>query len=99
MKRLLLAAGLALAACSSMAPPPPPGPPDRPVRNPDADICHASHYQQYVGRKMIDLPPKPEGAIWRQACTACAVTMDFNPERMNIFFDKDSEVIKEIRCG
>lgn len=96
MKRLLFVAGLTLAACSSMAAPESPsGPP----RNPDADICHASQYQQYVGRKMIDLPPKPEGAVWRQACTSCAVTMDFNPARMNIFFDKDSEVIKEIKCG
>ena len=98
MKRLLLAAGLMLAACSSMARPEP-GPPPGPVANPDADICHASHYRMFVGRKLGELPPKPEGATWRQACTECAVTMDFNPERMNIFFDKDSEIIKEIRCG
>jgi hypothetical protein len=96
MRRLLFAAGLMLAACSSMAAEPAPaGPP----RNPDADICHASQYQGFVGRKLTDLPPKPDGAVWRTACTSCPMTMDFNPARMNIVFDKDSEVIKSIRCG
>jgi hypothetical protein len=98
MKRFLIAAGLVMAAaCSSMA-----RPADEaagPATNPDADLCHASQYQHLVGRKMTDLPPKPEGAVWRQACTQCPVTMDFNPNRMNIFFDKDSEVIRQIRCG
>ena len=97
MKRMLLTAAMMLAACSSMAKPADSdaGPP----ANPDADACHASQYQSLVGKKITDLPPKPEGAVWRQACTACAVTMDFNPNRMNIFFDKDTEVIKQVRCG
>ncbi|MBX7247547.1 MAG: hemolysin [Caulobacteraceae bacterium] len=93
MKRLLIAAGLALTACSSMSAGAPQGP------SAGADQCGASRYQAYVGRTLGQLPPKPAGAIWRTACTQCAVTMDFNPARMNVFFDQQSEVIREVRCG
>ena len=94
MRRLLFAAGLALAACTSMA-----APADPPPVSEAPDQCNASQYQSLVGTKITDLPPKPAGAVWRQACTQCAVTMDFNAQRMNIFFDKDTEVIKQVRCG
>lgn len=94
MKRLLLAAGLALAACTSMA-----APADPPPVSEAPDQCNASQYQSLVGAKVTDLPSKPAGAVWRQACTQCPVTMDFNAQRMNIFFDKDTEVIKQVRCG
>jgi hypothetical protein len=94
MKQLLLVASLALVACASRGAAPADG------SGGDApDQCSASQYQQLVGKKLIDLPAKPDGAIWRTACTECAMTMDFNPRRMNIVFDRESEVIKEIRCG
>ena len=48
---------------------------------------------------MSDLPPKPEGAVWRQACTTCMLTMDFSPARMNIIFDRGTEEIKTVKCG
>ncbi len=96
MKPLFVAAALALAACSSMAAPADPAPPPA-AEAPDQ--CNASQYQSLVGTKITDLPAKPEGAVWRQACTQCPVTMDFNARRMNIFFDKDTEVIKQVRCG
>lgn len=96
MKRLLFAAGVALAACTSMAAPAEPAPP--PVSE-APDQCNASQYQSLVGTKITDLPPKPAGAVWRTACTECPVTMDYSPVRMNIFFDKETEVIKQVRCG
>ena len=96
MNRLIALAGVALAACTSMAAPADPGPPPA-AEAPDQ--CKASQYQSLVGSKITDLPPKPEGAVWRTACTQCPVTMDYNARRMNIFFDKDTEVIKQVRCG
>lgn len=93
MKRFLIAAGLALAACTTTAAS------DGPAPSGENDLCRASQYQHLVGRRMSELPPKPPGAVWRQACTECPVTMDFNPARMNIFFDKETEVIKQVRCG
>lgn len=94
MKRMLLAAGLMLAACSTTAAAPDAGPPPA-----EDDLCRASDYQYLVGRKRSEIPPRPEGAVWRIACTTCPVTMDFNPRRMNIFFDEQTEVIKQVRCG
>jgi len=94
MKPWLIAAGLTLAACSTTAASPDPAPPAG-----EGDLCRASEYQWLVGRQKDQIPAKPDGAVWRIACTACPVTMDFNAARMNIFFDKDTEVIKQVRCG
>jgi hypothetical protein len=35
----------------------------------------------------------------RVACTTCPVTMDFREDRVNILFDADTGVIKEVKCG
>lgn len=94
MKPLLLAAGLMLVACSTTA-----AAPEAAAPPAGEDLCQASQYQHLVGRKRSEIPPKPEGAVWRIACTQCPVTMDFNPRRMNIFFDQQTEVIKQVRCG
>lgn len=63
------------------------------------DQCSASRYQRFVGHPMDVLPEKPEGAVWRQACTTCAMTSDLGRERMNIVFDDDTRVIERISCG
>lgn len=94
MRQILIGAGLLLAACSTTAASPDPAPSPG-----EGDMCRASEYQWLVGRKKDVIPAKPDGAVWRIACTSCPVTMDYNASRMNIFFDKDSEVIKQVRCG
>jgi hypothetical protein len=38
-------------------------------------------------------------ALQRVACTTCPITMDYNPRRLNFFFDAETGVIKEVRCG
>jgi hypothetical protein len=43
------------------------------------------------------VPVKPE--LQRVACTTCPVTMDFNAQRLNFFFDAASGLITEVRCG
>ena len=94
MKRLLIAALFTAAACASHAKPDDAPPP------PEAeDQCRASEYQWLVGRQKDAIPAKPEGAVWRIACTECPVTMDYSPRRMNIFFDNNTEEIKQVRCG
>jgi hypothetical protein len=35
----------------------------------------------------------------RVTCTTCPVTMDFREDRLNIFFDADTGIIKEVKCG
>lgn len=78
-----------------------------PVENGDASMppadgpgqCKADQYQRYVGRNRSELPAAPAGETWRVTCTTCPVTMDFNPSRLNIFFDESTGVIREVRCG
>lgn len=65
----------------------------------DGDQCGASAYQYLVGQPRSRIPAEPEGATWRVTCTGCPVTMDYNPERMNIFYDEETETVEEVRCG
>lgn len=94
MRLLLIATLFAAAACASHA-----KPDDAPPPPETEDACKASEYQWLVGRRKEAIPAKPDGAVWRIACTECPVTMDYSPRRMNIFFDKTTEVIKQVRCG
>jgi hypothetical protein len=63
------------------------------------DACQASRFRYLIGKKRSEIPPKPEAAVWRIACTSCAITMDLAPARLNIFFDEKTDVIKEVKCG
>lgn len=105
------AAMLILAACASepapapAAPepsppapaPPPPPPASRP--RPSDDMCGAYEAQDLVGRPRSEIPVPVLPALQRVACTTCAVTMDFNPRRLNFFFDAETGLIKEVKCG
>lgn len=95
MGRLWIAGFVALAACSPMplaAPGPDPIPPEQ-------DQCRASTYQYLVGRPRAEVPQQPAGATWRVTCSNCAVTMDYNPHRLNMVYDDRSEIIQSVRCG
>lgn len=63
------------------------------------DECSASRYQRFVGHPMEVLAEKPEGAVWRQACTTCAITSDLGRERMSISYDEETRIIERISCG
>lgn len=101
---LLAAAGLlALAACAEPPPPPAPPPPPRPAPAPpppsEPDQCGAAEAQKYVGRSRTEIPVPVQPSLQRVACTTCPVTMDFNPRRLNFFYDAATGVVKEVRCG
>ena len=90
----LVALALLTAACA-------------PVENGDAPMppadgpnqCKADRYQRYIGRNRSELPAAPAGETWRVTCTTCPVTMDYNPSRLNIFYEQSTGVIREVRCG
>ncbi len=101
-----LALAVLLAGCSSdsepLAPPPttsplPPPPPVAPP--PEPDRCGAAALQRLVGRPRSEIPVPVDPGLQRVACTSCPVTMDFDPKRLNFFFDADTGIIREIRCG
>jgi hypothetical protein len=108
MRQAIAGAALALflAACSTApedTPPPPSAP--RPVAPPPAppaaprDACGAWQLQHLVGRPRSEIPVPVEPGRQRVACTTCPVTQDYSPQRLNFFFDADTGVIREIRCG
>jgi hypothetical protein len=33
------------------------------------------------------------------ACTTCPVTMDYNARRLNFFYDAQTGIVKEVKCG
>lgn len=104
--KIKIAAGLGLlllmSACASDAPAPPPPPPaHRPPPPPStpADQCGAAEAQKYVGRSRTEIPIPVLPALQRVACTTCPVTMDFSPRRLNFFYDAQTGIVKEVKCG
>lgn len=102
---------LALAACSTppqaipapapSAPPAAPAP-QSPVPKPPVagkDSCGAAAVQNLVGRPRSEIPVPVDPSRQRVACTTCPVTMDYSPQRLNFFFDAETGIIKQIRCG
>ena len=69
------------------------------TKAPSADECGARGHQSLVGKTASEIPAKPAGANWRIACTACPVTLDYRPDRLNIFFEEKTQVIQEVKCG
>jgi hypothetical protein len=105
MRAMLLGAGAwLLAACASDAPAPEPsGPAPAPAPPPapaaSADQCGAAEARAYVGRPRSAIPVPVLPALQRVACTTCPVTLDFNPRRLNFFYDAATGIVKEVRCG
>jgi peptidase inhibitor I78 family protein len=96
MKHLIFIGLLGLAACSTA---PPAKEASAAPSDPTADACGAKAMQRLVGRPRSEVPVPVKPELQRVACTTCAVTMDFNPERLNFFFDEKTGIIKEVRCG
>lgn len=90
----LMAGALALSACAPMEGSDPATPPaDGPSQ------CKADQYSRFVGRNRSELPTKPADETWRVVCTTCAMTMDYNPNRLNIVYDEETGVIRQVKCG
>lgn len=73
-----------------------------PIPSPQAsarDQCGAAELQGLVGRPRTEIPVPLDPNRQRVACTSCPVTQDFNPARLNFFFDAETGLIKQVRCG
>lgn len=99
---------MALFACATPDPDPAPAPPppapkvEEPAPMPadePKDSCGAKPLQYLVGRSKSEIPVPVDPTKRRVSCTTCAVTMDYSPERLNIIFDADTGIIKEVKCG
>ncbi len=43
-------------------------------------------------------PQAPQGLVFRQACSTCAVTMDYRSDRVTFTYD-DNGIITRASCG
>lgn len=81
------------------APRPAPAEPAPPPPETPRDQCGAADLQRLVGRPRTEIPVPVDPSKRRVACTTCPVTQDYRPDRLNIFFDSESGIVKEVRCG
>jgi hypothetical protein len=65
----------------------------------DQDLCRARELQSLVGRHRNEIPVPVEVVNRRVSCTTCSVTMDFSPYRLNIFYNADTGIVEQVRCG
>ena len=91
MRAVILSGGLALlAACAAN--------PDASAPDAMTDTCGAAGSQGLVGRNIAAVSFPADSNI-RTACTTCAVTQDYRPDRMNVFFDQATGTIERVTCG
>ena len=67
--------------------------------NPTADMCRAGELQWLVGKPKTDIPVPVDVVNRRVTCTTCPVTEDYSPTRLNIFFNEQTAVVEQVRCG
>jgi hypothetical protein len=105
MKRIVLAAALMLAGCSTPATEPYEPPPTRlsappPQRPPvNTDPCGARSLQYLVGHPRTDIPVPLHPSLRQVVCTTCPRAETYSPMRQTIMFDADTGIVREIRCG
>ena len=70
-----------------------------PVQQPARDACGAAALQHLVGKNRSEIPVPVNPAQRRVACTTCPITEEYSAWRLNIFYDANTGVITEVRCG
>ena len=64
-----------------------------------ADLCRAGDLQWLVGKPKTQIPVPVNVINRRVTCTTCPITEDFSPYRLNIFFDQQTDIVEQVRCG
>lgn len=96
MHPFVLLIPLSLAACVEIESPPYPG--DIPPPMPPEDSCGAPDLQFLRGQPETVLQTMKFGVPVRIIRPGMAVTMDYNPTRLNIEIDESGEIFR-ISCG
>ena len=65
----------------------------------DGDLCRAAEVRHLVGQPRTEIPVPVDVVNRRVTCTTCPITEDYSPYRLNIFFDQQTGIIEEVRCG
>ncbi len=70
-----------------------------PQVSPTVDLCRAGEMQWLVGKPKSEIPVPVDVVNRRVTCTTCPVTEDYVPQRLNIFFNDETGVVEQVRCG
>jgi hypothetical protein len=70
-----------------------------PPSNPTSDMCRAGELQWLVGKPKTEIPVPVDVVSRRVTCMTCPVTEDYSPTRLNIFFNGQTDVVEQVRCG
>jgi hypothetical protein len=90
MRVLIIAGGLALAACAPVEP--------TPDQTPIPQRCDAAAARSLIGSH-VGAVSFPQGANVRIVCTTCPTTRDLRPDRLNIRFVEATGIIESVDCG
>jgi hypothetical protein len=60
--------------------------------------CNAADYQYLIGKAEDDIDRDRLPATFRIVCADCQVTMDYNPNRLNVQLDANN-VVESVSCG
>jgi hypothetical protein len=67
--------------------------------SPTTDLSRAGEMQWLVGKPKSDIPVPVDVVNRRVTCTTCPVTEDYAPTRLNIFFNEQTSIVEQVRCG
>ena len=70
-----------------------------PAPRDNRDLCRASEVAWLVGKPKTEISVPVDVSDRRVVCTTCPVTEDYNPYRLNIFFDEETGVVERVSCG
>lgn len=65
----------------------------------NTDLCKANELQWLVGKPRTEIPVPVEVVNRRVVCTTCPVTEEYSAYRLNIFFDLETDLVEQVRCG
>ena len=105
MRRGLFALGLLVAVACMPACAPTSGrvkvaPPPIPRASPQQiDTCGLKAVRNLVGQPKSAIPVPVAPGLRRVTCTTCVQAQDYNPRRLNIYFDVDTGIIQRVACG
>lgn len=105
MRRRLFALGLLAAASCVPACAPTSGrvkdapPPIQRSRPEPMDTCGLKAMRGLVGQPKSAIPVPVVPGLRRVTCSTCVQAQDYNPRRLNIYFDVDTGIIQRLACG